>query len=65
MGAFRYLSLASIGCLMYIAILLFIEMPDRLDHSLNINKEKAEIVPAYFNLDIFSGASMTFFAFQC
>lgn len=59
MSAFRYASLASIVCLMYTAVLLIVEMPDRYRR----NKPTAEIEPIYWNLDIFTGCSMTFFSF--
>mmetsp|Transcript_5608 Transcript_5608/g.9657 ORF Transcript_5608/g.9657 Transcript_5608/m.9657 type:complete len:123 (-) Transcript_5608:695-1063(-) len=61
MSAFRYVSLASIGALLYTAVVLVIELPSYYQQ----NKPSAEVEPAYFDLDIFTGCSMTFFAFQC
>jgi amino acid permease len=61
MSAFRYVSLLSIGCLLYTAIVLIIECPGYYKD----NIAKAEYSPAYFDLNMFTGCSMTFYAFQC
>jgi amino acid permease len=59
MSAFRYASLGSICCLLYTAILLIVEAPDRFKR----NQPTADIVAFNFNMDIFTGCSMIFFAF--
>lgn len=63
MSAFRYVSLASIGALLYTGIVLIVELPTYY----NANKVKPdyEVKWAYFDFDMFTGCSMTFFAFQC
>jgi len=63
MSAFRYVSLASIGALLYTGVVLLIELPTY--HNANIVKPGFEVQWAYFDFDIFTGCSMTFFAFQC
>ena len=61
MSAFRYVSLASIGALLYTGVVLLIELPTYY----NANKDKPdyEVQWAYFDFDMFTGCSMTFFAF--
>lgn len=61
MAAFRYVSLASIGALLYTAVVLIIEAPEYYRQ----NIDTAEISPCYIDMNLFTGASMTFFAFQC
>lgn len=61
MSAFRYVSLASIGALFYTGVLLIIELPSYYKHfSLT-----AEIVPVYWDMNFFTGGSLTFFAYTC
>ena len=61
MSAFRYVSLASIGALAYTGIVLIVELPGYYDYFSKI----ANISPAYWDLNIFTGCSMTFFAYTC
>ena len=61
MSAFRYVSLMSIAALLYTAIVLIVELPGFYKD----NVDTAEYSPAYFDFNIFTGCSMTFFAFQC
>lgn len=61
MSAFRYVSLASIGALFYTGIVLIAELPAYYKEF----KPKSEVVAAYWDLNIFTGASMTFFAYTC
>ena len=61
MSAFRYASLASILCLLYTGIVLIVELPGYYQ----ANHDTAVIKSAWWNLDFFTGFSMTFFAFQC
>ena len=63
MAAFRYVSLASILCLVYTGIVLIVEAPSYYQH--NKDLPTTEIVPIYWNLDILSGCAMTFYAYQC
>lgn len=61
MSAFRHVSLASIGALLYTGIVLIIELPSYYDQfSVGAQNE-----PAYWDLNIFKGCSMTFFAYTC
>ena len=61
MSAFRHVSLASIGALMYTGVVLIIELPSYYDQfSVGALNE-----PAYWDLNIFKGCSMTFFAYTC
>jgi hypothetical protein len=61
MSAFRYVSLCSIGALLYTGVVLIIEFHYFNDHYKNVEGFKSE--PFYFDLDMFTGCSMTFFAF--
>jgi amino acid permease len=61
MSAFRYVSLASIGALLYTGVVLIIELPAYYKHF----STTADITPAYFDMNFFTGCSMTFFAFTC
>jgi amino acid permease len=61
MSAFRYVSMASIAALLYTAIVLIAELPQYV----KANKPSADISPAYLDWNVFTGCSMTFFAFQC
>jgi len=61
MDAFKYVSLLSIGALLYTGIVLLIEIPEHY----KFYHEKALISPAYFDLNMLQGCAMTFFAFQC
>ena len=64
MSAFRYVSLCSIAALLYTGIVLIIEFPSFNEHykDKNINTNfKSE--PFYFDLYMFTGMSMNFFAF--
>ena len=61
MSAFRYISLASLGALLYTGIVLLAELPAYYAEF----STKSEIVPAYIDMNIFTGCSMTFFAYTC
>lgn len=61
MDAFKYVSLLSIGSLLYTGIVLISEVPDYYNEYF----AKAEISPAYFDLNVFQGCAMTFFSYQC
>lgn len=61
MSAFRYVSLASIGALAYTGIVLIVELPDYY----NYFSSRSSIKAAYWDLNIFTGCSMTFFAYTC
>lgn len=63
MSAFRYASVISILCLIYTAVVLIVEMPEYISY--HKEKKDVEVEPIYWNLDLFTGASMCFFAFQC
>jgi amino acid permease len=58
MSAFKYASLLSIACLSYTGIVLIIELPNFYQQ----NKD-SDWKPVYFDLNLLTGASMTFFAF--
>ena len=58
MSAFKYASLISIGCLSYTGIVLIIEMPKYYGQ----NKDQDWNL-VNFDFNLFTGASMTFFAF--
>ena len=59
MSAFRYVSMASIGALLYTAVVLISEAPSYY----RANIDDAEYSPVYLDMNLFTGASMTFFAF--
>jgi uncharacterized membrane protein len=59
MSAFKYGSIGSIVCLTYTAIVLLIEMPGYL----NDNLDTAHYQPIFLDLNLLTGASMTFYAF--
>ena len=61
MSAFRYVSLASIGALLYTGILLLVELPSYYEHF----SQTADIRPAYWDWNVFPGCSITFFAYTC
>lgn len=61
MSDFRYVSLASIGALLYTGVVLICEIPEYYDHF----KPKVALPIAYFDLNIFTGSAMTFFAYTC
>lgn len=61
MSAFRYVSLASIGALLYTGILLLVELPSYFRHF----KQTANVRPAYWDWNIFPGCAITFFAYTC
>jgi amino acid permease len=61
MSGFRYISFASIFALFYTGIVLLVELPGYIDQ----NYATAVVTPAYFDLNIFQGASLTFFAYTC
>lgn len=63
MSAFRYVSLASIGALLYTGVVLIVEVPKYF--RANKQKEGVKIQFAFLDLDVFTGCAMTFFAFQC
>lgn len=59
MDAFKYVSLLSIGALLYTAIVLIIETPEYYAYYI----DNAKISPAYFDLNMLQGCAMNFFAF--
>ena len=61
MSDFRYVSLASIGALLYTGVVLLVEVPEYYQHF----KPKIALPIAYFDLNIFTGSAMTFFAYTC
>lgn len=61
MSGFRHISVVSILALLYTGIVIFAELPSYISK----NYDKAVIKPAYFDLDFFTGACITFFAFTC
>ena len=61
MSDFRYVSLASIGALLYTGLVLICEIPEYYAH---FKPNQAPPV-AYFDLNIFTGSAMTFFAYTC
>jgi amino acid permease len=61
MSAFRYVSLASIGALFYTGVVLIIELPSYYNHF----SSNANMTPAYWDWNFFTGCSMTFFAYTC
>lgn len=63
MSAFRYVSIASVIGLLYTGIVMAIDLPAYYEDS--INNQKLEKVAFYFDFNIFTACSMTFFAFQC
>ena len=63
MSAFRYASLASIGSLVYVGIVLISELPAYSKSNKTEGVDK--IAPLFIDGNIFTGASMNFFAFQC
>jgi amino acid permease len=66
MSAFRYVSLASIAALLYTGIVLIVELPKYYNHFMT-NKEElgVKVEFGFYDLDMFTGCAMTFFAFQC
>lgn len=61
MSAFRYVSIASIVGLLYTGIVMAIDLPEYY----KANIDTAEKAAFYFDMNMFTGCSMTFFAFQC
>jgi len=61
MSAFRYISIASIVALIYTGIVLLAELPAYYKEF----KPTADIKPIYVDLNLFTGCSMTFFAYTC
>ena len=61
MSDFRYVSLASIGALLYTGVVLLLEVPEYYQHF----KPTKSLPIAYFDLNIFTGSAMTFFAYTC
>lgn len=61
MSAFRYASLASIGSLVYVGIVLISELPKYSANNKTAGVNK--IAPLFLDMNIFTGASMNFFAF--
>jgi hypothetical protein len=61
MSAFRYASLGSIAALIYTSIILIAEFPKF--HKLTWEDAQGKIAPVFWDLNLLTGASMTFFAF--
>ncbi len=61
MAGFRYLSVASIVALFYTGLVLLVELPSYF----NAFWPTAKVELAYFDLNIFSGAAITFFSYTC
>ena len=61
MSAFRYVSLFSIGALAYTGVVLLAELKEYYDYF----SQRSEIHAARWDLNIFTGAAMTFFAYTC
>lgn len=61
MSAFRYISLASIGALLYTGVVLIVELPSYYREF----SKTAVMTKAYFDWNFFTGCSMTFFAYTC
>lgn len=61
MSAFRYVSIASIVGLLYTGIVMAIDLPGYYKE----NIKTAEKAAFYLDMNMFTGCSMTFFAFQC
>ena len=59
MSAFKYASLMSIACLTYTAVVLLIELPNLYQE----NHDTRPYKPIFFDFNLLTGASMTFFAF--
>lgn len=66
MSAFRYVSLASIGALLYTGIVLIVELPKYYSYYMEHKEEyNVQVKFGFFDLDMLTGCAMTFFAFQC
>ncbi len=63
MSGFRYVSIASIVALIYMGIVLLIELPEYFQYYHNV--EGKQIEWAHFDLNLFGGAAITFFAYTC
>ena len=61
MSGFRYVSVASIIAIFYILIVMLVELKPYVDQ----NFSSDNVVYAYFDWNIFTGASITFFAYTC
>jgi len=61
MSAFRYVSMLSIAALAYTAVVLIIELPSYNKHFKDIPGNSP--VPYYIDLNLFTGAAMTFYSF--
>ena len=61
MSGFRHLSVVSILAVFYTGVVLLVELPEYI----KANYETAHIVPAWFDWNFFTGASITFFAYTC
>ena len=61
MSGFRYVSIVSFISLIYTAIVLLSE----LTYYIKQNWDTATVVPAWFDLNLFNGASITFFSYTC
>lgn len=61
MSAFSYGSMASIGSLIYVGIVLIVELPKY--YKANSKDAKGNIAPVYWDMNLFTGFSMNFFAF--
>lgn len=61
LSSLRYVSIASLGALIYTVIILSIELPSYYRHFSKITDSK----PFYFDLNLFTGSSMVFFSYTC
>ena len=61
MSAFRYVSLASIGALLYTGIVLIVELPEYYQAF----QPTADNPMIKIDFNIFTGSAMTFFAYTC
>jgi amino acid permease len=61
MSGFRYISFASIIALVYTGIVLLAELPAYITQ----NYDNAFVSPANWDMNFFTGASITFFAYTC
>ena len=66
MSGFRYVSFASIIALFYTGIVLIAELPGYI-HNMQSDTSGQDytIVPWCFDWNLFTGASLTFFAYTC
>ena len=61
MSAYRYVSMFSIGALVYTGIVLIIELPEYYSYFVT----RVDNPAYYIDLNLFTGCAMTFYSYTC